>query len=160
MHNLLEHINSYRSYKNFDRDLIIETLVKFIPEDHEEELLECLHGKITDGHYNDLFANKAVKKMFYMTNDKQVFGPFVTEEQAKVSYEKIKRILKDVNFWDYYVALNMIISDNHELLHKWFGDVDLMPKYEDLCTNWFMDGDAPYGSGKIWNYLNYGSTIG
>ena len=72
-------------------------------------------------------------------------------------YDNIKSEIRGYNCWDFFVALNMIKSDNCPLLEKWFPastKEDRDKKLVEMTVNWLNDEDNPYGSSKIWDYLN------
>lgn len=57
------------------------------------------------------------------------------------------------NQWDFAVVLNMIYSDNYNLMKKWFpedSEEQMMDKMVDLAVNWLRDDDNPYGKCKAW----------
>lgn len=51
----------------------------------------------------------------------------------------------------------MTKSDNCPMLEKWYPDLTPEQKDEklvEMALNWLKDDDNPYGSKKIWCYLN------
>lgn len=61
-------------------------------------------------------------------------------------YETVKDEIRPYNQWDFAVVLNMVYSDNYNLMKKWFADdseEQLMDKMVDLAVNWLRDDDNP-----------------
>lgn len=61
------------------------------------------------------------------------------------------------NEWDYYVTVQMIYSDNYNLIHVWFPNIskdEFNQKIYQLATNWLNDKDNPFGNSKTWCYFN------
>ena len=75
-------------------------------------------------------------------------------------YDSVKRSIPvEYNFWDFYVTLNMLKSDECQLLHKWFPeatDDEFEIKVVESAINYLNDSDNPYGTEKVWGYLNGG----
>ena len=121
-----------------------------------KELYRKLHG----AHYDEYFAKEQVEKMYFTdrTGAKRN-APYWTIDDVKVIYDKIKnKIPEAYNFWDFYVALNMIKSDSCKLIISWFPNAtegELSDKYAEMTANWLDDEDNPLGEGvKIWCYFN------
>ena len=65
--------------------------------------------------------------------------------------------LLNYNEWDYYVTVQMIYSDNYNLIHEWFPNIsedEFNQKIYQLATNWLNDKDNPFGNSKTWCYFN------
>ena len=131
---------------------------KSMPEEGKEELMRTLYEKMSGGHYNEDYAKSDVEKMYYVEDGKKHFAPYWTDEQVKSVYESVKpHIPSAYNFWDFYVALQMVKSDHCPLLKKWFPsatDEELTKKVVELTINWLADEDNPFGKEKVWGYLN------
>jgi hypothetical protein len=59
--------------------------------------------------------------------------------------------------WDFYVTVQMIHSDNINLINQWFNNIskeELNDKIIDMSINWLNDEDNPFGDHKIWGYFN------
>lgn len=59
--------------------------------------------------------------------------------------------------WDFYVTMNMLMSDNHKLLEERYPDSTKDEKTKIIvedAINYLNDEDNPFGSEKIWGYLN------
>ena len=114
---------------------------------------------LTGGHYDKDFAMEAVREMFYVDkagNEHQ--APYWPAETVMNAYDKVKNKIPNYNCWDFYVALNMVASDNWCLLNKWFpemGDDERNEKLVEMTINWLDDPDNPYGNEKVWKYLNH-----
>ena len=96
--------------------------------------------------------------VFEDDNDVEHRAPYFTMGKAQEIYETVKDEIKPYNQWDFAVVLNMIYSDNYNLLMKWFpedSEEQLMDKMVDLAVNWLRDDDNPYGHCKAWGYFNH-----
>lgn len=72
-------------------------------------------------------------------------------------YKEIRGVIPDYNEWDYYVTVQMIYSDNYNLIHEWFPNIsedEFNQKIYQLATNWLNDKDNPFGNSKTWCYFN------
>lgn len=131
---------------------------KSMPEEGKEELMRTLYAKMSGGHYNKEYALEDVEKMYYVENGKKHFAPYWSEEQVKPVYESVRSAIPSAyNFWDFYVTLQMMKSDNCPLLKEWFPaatEEELTKKVVALAVNWLADEDNPFGKEKIWSYLN------
>lgn len=141
--------------------------------DKEEYLSLCkkTYCKVNGGHYNKEFAELQIPKMYYVDKrGEEQHAPYYTEVESKKIYEKVKdKIPNEYNFYDFDVALNMIYSDNIELLCKWSDVVvntTTLPaewvedKIVELTVNWLDDDDNPFGTEKVWRYFNSGGGKG
>lgn len=71
--------------------------------------------------------------------------------------KEIRGVIPDYNEWDYYVTVQMIYSDNYNLIHEWFPNIsedEFNQKIYQLATNWLNDKDNPFGNSKTWCYFN------
>lgn len=134
----------------------------FLEENLDEKQIRCLmrdlYGVMSSGHYNQEYALSDVEKMYYTDEDgKKHLAPYWSEEQVRKVYDQYKRVIpQEYNFWDFYVTLNMIKSDNCPLLMSWFPDATT-EEYEkrliELSINYLKDDDNPFGTEKVWGYL-------
>ena len=115
---------------------------------------------ISDGHYNEKYAEEDVAKMYIATKDGNLYAPFYKLEKTTQIYNSLKKsndILNNYNEYDFYVVMNMIKSDNYNLYKKRFpgyNDDMLDELFVEDALNWLDDMDNPYGMSKIWKYLN------
>lgn len=164
MESLLQFIKKYGEGKGEAMmwksvEIISDALDKHMDEATRTALTRRLYGEMAGGHYDEAFAKEDVKKMYYTDSDGQKkYAPYWTDEQVREVYNSVKaEVPKAYNFWDFYVALQMIKSDNCPLMRKWFPDAtpeDMNKKFVDLTLNWLKDEDNPFGSEKVWGYLN------
>ena len=164
MESLLQFIKKYGEGKGEAMmwksvEIISDALDKHMDEATRTALTRRLYGEMAGGHYDEAFAKEDVKKMYYTDSDGQKkYAPYWTDEQVREVYNSVKAdVPKAYNFWDFYVALQMIKSDNCPLMRKWFPDAtpeDMNKKFVDLTLNWLKDEDNPFGSEKVWGYLN------
>ena len=164
MESLLQFIKKYGEGKGEAMmwksvEIISDALDKHMYEATRTALTRRLYGEMAGGHYDESFAKEDVKKMYYTDTDGQKkYAPYWTDEQGREVYNSVKaEVPKAYNFWDFYVALQMIKSDNCPLMRKWFPDAtpeDMDKKFVELTLNWLKDEDNPFGSEKVWGYLN------
>ena len=132
----------------------------YLDENEKHHLMRKIWCIISDGHYNEKFAKEDVEKMYVETSSGNLYAPFYTLEQTNEVYDKLKKsndILSIYNRYDFYVVMNMIASDNHNLYKKRFSNYgqDMITElYIEDSLNWLNDKDNPYGTSKIWKYLN------
>lgn len=131
-------------------------------DDHVEKMKRKAYCILSDGHYNEEFAFADVKKMYYLDDsDGEHSAPYWEFGKVKEIYDSLKgdshKILDVYNVYDFYVALNMIKSDNYRLYKVRFrnySDAELDKLFIEDAINWLDDKDNPYGTSKIWKYIN------
>lgn len=123
-----------------------------------DHLKMAVYEMMSGEHFDEFFAKEAVNRMFYIDNDgKQHNGPYWTDDVIRGIYDKVKSQIRSYNYWDFYVTLNMIASDNHGLVKDWFPNEDpqdLDKRFVQLAINWLNDPDTKHPNSKIWCYLN------
>jgi len=139
--------------------IISDAVEASMPDTEKNKLERKIYGKLSDGHYNEYYAMEDVAGMTYRDSKTGVIhkAPFWTTDMVRNIYESLKGELRNYNCWDFYVTMHMIVSDNYALLDKWFPGIDdneRNSKYVELAVNWLKDEDSPYGTSKIWHYLN------
>ena len=63
----------------------------------------------------------------------------------------------DYTMWDFYVTMNMLMSDNYKLLEERYPNSSKDENTKiivEYAVNYLNDEDNPFGSEKIWGYLN------
>lgn len=158
---LLEKIQSYKDEKNYSDAKVIEALAHVIDnhcdkkcyDDAIREVHEHIYGK----HFNEEFADKAVSEFFYIDEDGgKIYGPFITKDKCKEYFnDNSRQINSEVNFYDFYVALNKVMSDHKKLLQRWFpNDTQIYEKCVELTLSCINDDDYNKKGCKIWNHVN------
>ena len=138
--------------------LLSDTIDSYIPEDKKEHLMTTIHYSINGGHFDKEFADKAISRFYYI--DPQGVkhdAPYWSESEVKEIYDRIKGVIKSYNFYDFEVTLNMIKSDNCNKLKRWFPNdspEQLKERLIEEAINYLDDNDNPFGTEKIWGYLN------
>lgn len=121
-------------------------------------LIRKVYAAMSDGHYDRDFAKEDVSKMYYADGSGvRHYAPYWTEEQIQGVYARYKAKIPAYNAWDFCVTMNMLASDNWALLHDWFPDMDMgafSTRVAEMAVCWLNDPDSPYGTRKIWDYLN------
>lgn len=138
--------------------VISDFMEKHLADDAKAELMADVYGLMSEGHYNEDYAHKCVEKMYYAEGGEKVYAPYWSDQQLRAVYEKVSpKIPESYTFWDFYVTMNMIASDDYLILHKWFPNMDadmFTAKVTDLAVSWLDDPDNPYGESKIWGYMH------
>jgi len=157
---LLEGIEEYRNHKRYNSESVVDTLAELIDSCCDKEVaikaLRKIHESILGHHFNEKYADMVVSEFYYLDKDgNKVSAPFVTKDKAKDYYSKYSRHLSDVDFYDFYVALNKVMSDHKKLLTEWFDEDQVLDKCVELTLSCIMDDDYPGKECKIWDQLSY-----
>ena len=133
-------------------------LKEMLTDEDYERMERMVYSSINGSHYNEEYAKADVSKMYYQLNGNKVGAPFWTDEQVMAVYNRVKgEIPSAYNLWDFYVALNMTKADNCVLYRRWWpnaSDDELEKRIIEATVNDLNDPDNPYGTEKIWSYLN------
>jgi len=137
---------------------VSEAVEASMPEDHRKALLRKVYSGMSNGHYNEEFAEEDIKKMYYVDRaGKRHEAPFWPAQAVKEIYETVKGDIRPYNVCDFNVTMNMMAAGHWALLEKWFPGMtpeDRNAKTVELAVNWLNDPDSPHAESKIWNYLN------
>ena len=161
--NMYEMIEAYGRGKGEEKmwesiEVISDAVEKDMDEESRHRLMRKVYCVMSGGHYNEEFAREDVSRLcFADMSGRKHYGPYVTEEKAETIYNQVKGNIPHYNMWDWYVTLNMVMSDSSNLLHRWFPDLSdeqLEKHYVELALNWLDDEDNPYGMQKVWSYMN------
>lgn len=144
------------------RQKVTETIATFVDmhstEQDQVKLYKDIYSILGNGHYNEYFAKQQIGGMYFV-DDKDVEhrAPYYTDQKAREMYEVVKDEIRPYNENDFAVVLNMIYSDNYNLLKRWFPELSeeqLTDKVVDMSVEWLKDDDNPYGTCKAWGYFN------
>lgn len=162
--NLVELITKYQTDATPEQMLkvtkVIGTFVAMhATEEDLHKLYKQIYGVVGNGHYNQYFAEAQIKGMtFEDAKGVEHRAPYFTQERAEEIYGTVKDEIRPYNQHDFAVVLNMIYSDNFNLLKKWFPDdspEQLLDRMVDMSVAWLNDADNPYGTCKAWGYFNH-----
>ena len=138
--------------------ILSDYIDEYVPEKQREVLMNKIYYSSFGGHFDKEFADKTVEKFYYQGKDgKEHHAPYWTESELKPLYDRVRSKIPEYNFYDFVVAMNMIKSDNYLKLEKWFPGIDeseMVEKLVDETVNYLDDPDNPYGTEKVWKYLN------
>ena len=138
--------------------VISDAVEEHMDEDAKHELMRDVYAEMAGGHYNEQMAMEDVSKMYYTDEDgKKMYAPYWTKEQVAGVYDSVKSEIPEYNMWDFFVTLQMVKSDNCPMLKKWFPNAtpeEMTQKFVAMAVNWLKDEDNPFGTEKIWKYLN------
>ena len=136
---------------------ILSKALNNLPEEDKELLSKKIYYLLNGGHYNEEFAKAAVAKMYYIEGKEKVYAPYWMQGEIEKLYDQVKNEIDDYNLWDFYVTMNMIMSDNYPLLIKRYPESSKDEKTNIILEdsiNYLNDEDNPFGTEKIWGYLN------
>ena len=138
--------------------VISDAVDNYMNDEQRTWLMRRIYSILSAGHYNEEFAHEDMAKLFYTdaNGDKRV-APYWTDAELKAVYDSISDQIPDVPFWDFAVALNMMKSDEWDLLRYWFPNAtekELTDKLVESTINWLNDEDSPQGAEKTWHYMN------
>ena len=134
-------------------------LVKNMDPQAKHEMMRNLYGQMSGGHYDRDYAITDVEKMYYIDKSgAKQSAPYWSENQVHEVYEQVKKdIPAGYNFWDFYVTLQMVRSNNTELLMRWFPEATPQEndkRFVELAINFLKDPDSPFDGSIIWDYLS------
>ena len=139
-------------------EVISDSVEDAMPEKDRQALVRKLYGEMSDGHYDEAFAMEDIAKMYYTDkNDKKHYAPYWSVSTMEEVYNGVKSDIRQYNFWDFAVALNMEASDKWMLLERWFPGMteqERNTRLVELAVNYLKDEDARHPDSKIWHYLN------
>lgn len=136
---------------------ILSKALNNLPEEDKELLTKKVYYLLNGGHYDEEFAKAAVAKMYYLDGKENVYAPYWMQGEIEKLYDQVKNEIDDYNLWDFYVTMNMIMSDNYPLLIKRYPESSKDEKTNIILEdsiNYLNDEDNPFGTEKIWGYLN------
>ncbi len=160
--NLAELIEKYQSNATSEQMLAVTKIIgEFVGKHAKEEdlckLYKEIYGIVGNGHFNAYFAEAQIAKMsFEDAEGVEHRAPYYTTAKMQEIYETVKDEIRPYNQWDFSVVLNMVYSDNYNLMKKWFpeeSEEQLLDRFVDLAVNWLEDEDNPYGTCKAWGYF-------
>ena len=138
--------------------ILSDAIEEYVPDKQKDILKTKVYYSTFGGHFNGDFADAAISRFYYVdANGVKHSAPYWTEPEVREVYETVKSKIPAYNFYDFEVALNMIKSDNCNKLKRWFPQAtakELMDKLIDETVNYLDDADNPYGTEKVWKYLN------
>lgn len=124
-------------------------------DDDYVKVCRNVYETVNGGHYDKNFADWQIPKLYYVSGNTENHAPYWTEDKVKEFYDNHKsEIPQSYNFYDFEVTLNMIKSDDYNIIENWFAGQDNDDRYVELAINWLNDEDNPFGNEKIWKYLN------
>ena len=138
--------------------ILSDAIEEYVPEKQKEAIKTKVYYSTNGGHFNRDFADSAIARFYYVdASGVKKQAPYWTESEVKEIYETVKTKIPAYNFYDFEVTLNMVKSDNCNKLKKWFPqatDKELLDKLVEEALNYLIDEDNPFGTEKIWKYLN------
>lgn len=138
--------------------ILSDAIEQYVPDKQKEAIKTKVYYSSFGGHFNRDFADAAISKFYYVDlNGVKHEAPYWTESEVKEVYETVKKKIPDYNFYDFEVTLNMVKSDNCNKLKTWFPEAskeELLEKLVEEAVNYLDDADNPFGTEKVWKYLN------
>lgn len=125
------------------------------PED-KHKLYKSVYGIISDGHYDREYSLQDIEAMYYDDqNGIRHHAPFFTEDEVRNVFSRHQVEIPDYTIYDLAVTMNMVRSDNHQLLYRYAkDDAELKEMVECMSIGYLTDPDAPNPRNKIWKYIN------
>lgn len=138
--------------------IISESIDTFIGDEAKDRLLRQVYGIIGTGHYNEHFAKEQIADMYYIDKyGEKMYAPYWTTSALKDIYNSVKDKIPAYNLHDFIVTMNMVKSDECQLLRRWFPEAteeDLQERITEAAVNWLCDDDTHNAGTKIWCYYN------
>lgn len=138
--------------------VISDAVEESMPDNERDRLKRELYEMMVGQHFDEYYAREAVSKMYYVDSaGEHRAAPYWTESSIKGIYETVKADIRPYTFWDFYVTLNMVASDNYDLIERWFPGEEGPERdrrFVAMAVNWLNDPDYPHKDCKIWCYLN------
>ena len=138
--------------------ILSDSIDEFVPEREKEKIVRQVYYSVNGGHFDKAFAEDAISRFYYVDlNGVKHQAPYWTESEVRALYDGVRSKIPAYNFHDFEVTLNMVKSDNCNKLRRWFPqitDKDMVNKLVDEAINYLDDEDNPYGTEKIWKYIN------
>ena len=141
--------------------VVSDFVEKGMSDKDKEALMSRIFGLLSGGHFDEDHATEIVSKMYYTDKDgNKRYAPYWTIPEVSEIYESVKdKIPSDYNEWDFFVTMQMLLSDMRPLLEKWWPGIDaseIAEKITDVSVCYLNDEDNPFGTKKIWGYLHSG----
>lgn len=135
--------------------VISEFVEKNVSDKDKEALMKNVYGVVSGGHFNRMYADEAIKKMYYEdAGGTKHYAPYFTEDEVEEIFEKHKDDVSDYTIFDLAVTLNMMRSDNARFLEKYARDDNQKRQMVvDMAVEYLQDPDAPHPHSKVWGYL-------
>ena len=137
--------------------VVSDAVESSMDERSKRALIRKVFGAMSDRHYNEELAKSDVSQMYYTDSDGNKHqAPYWPEDAVREIYEDNQECIPDYNFWDFFVTMNMIASDNWCMLKRWFPNYnssDMNEKIAEMAVAWLKDEDWPTKT-KIWDYLS------
>ena len=138
--------------------VISDAVEESMPEEARDHLKREMYEMMVGKHFDEYFAKEAVAKMYYVDSaGVKRAAPYWTEDSIRGIYDQVRQDIRPYNYWDFYVTLNMIASDNYGLIERWFPGEEGSDKdrrFVTMAVNWLNDPDSQHKDCKIWCYLN------
>ena len=138
--------------------ILSDAIEEFVPEKQKDLLKKRVYYSSFGGHFNRDFAGESISKFYYIdTSGVTHKAPYWSEQELREIYDTVKSEIPAYNFYDFEVTMNMVKSDNCNKLRKWFpraSNEELLEKLIEEAVNYLKDDDKPYGTEKVWKYLN------
>ena len=139
-------------------EVISDAVEAHMPEDARLALVREIYEAMSGGHYDEDFALADIGKMYYLDKKgNRHAAPYWAVSTMEEVYAGVKSEIREYNFWDFAVALNMVASDNWCRLDRWFPGMteqERNTRLVEMTLNWLQDVDARHPDAKIWFYMN------
>ena len=118
-------------------------------------LCAMVFAVMTEGHFDEVWADEAIVKMWYEDEKGRHSAPFFTEDEVKDAFGKRMDDVSDYNIYDFEVAMNLIRSDYHGTIGKYAKTEEAVKDMvADMAVEYLQDADATFPTSKIWHEIS------
>lgn len=120
-----------------------------------QRLCTMIYGVISEGHFDEVWADEAIVKMWYEDEEGRHAAPFFTDEEVKDAFGKRMDDVSDYNIYDFEVVMNLIRSDYHGTIGKYAKtEEEVKEMTANMAVEYLQDADAAFPTSKIWHEIN------
>lgn len=107
-------------------------------------------------HFTEETARGCIAQMYYYVGETdRRFAPYFQYDEMRSQYEDVASEIPDYNEWDFYVTMNLVYSNHHELIEKWTRKKDdVVNRVCLMAVSFLNDVDTRHPTDKIWWYMN------
>lgn len=156
----VELINKYREDMTPEQmmgvaEAIGKVAASCMKKEDMHRLCAMVFAVMTEGHFDEVWADEAIVKMWYEDEEGRHAAPFFAEDEVKDAFGKRMDDVSDYNIYDFEVAMNLIRSDFHGTIGKYAKtEEEVVNMVADMAVEYLQDADAAFPTSKIWHEIN------